>query len=244
MTDPLASAGSLDHALIDLARSDRIGMPEAIYCQGKTVEQCVDIVGLMLSRGTDCAIATRCTPPQAAALRALAPTLDTGTTLTWRHRSTTGRTAAVVCGGTSDLPIVEESAATLAALGHHVKRYVDVGVAGLHRLLGALPAIREAEVIIAIAGMEGALATVLGGLVAAPIIAVPASAGYGASFEGVTAMLGMLASCAPGISVVGIDNGYGAACAAHRILSINTIRNARTGDGNNSGSDDAIVTDR
>jgi pyridinium-3,5-biscarboxylic acid mononucleotide synthase len=214
------SPNQLDHALIDLARTERIGMPEAIYCQGKTVAQCVDIVNLMLGRGSDCVIATRCTEPQAEALRAMSPTLDTGTTLTWRHRAATGRRSAVVCGGTSDLPIVEEAAATLSALGHSVDRHVDVGVAGLHRLLSALPAIRQAEVIIAIAGMEGALATVLGGLVAAPIIAVPASAGYGASFEGVTAMLGMLASCSPGISVVGIDNGYGAACAAHRILGI------------------------
>jgi pyridinium-3,5-biscarboxylic acid mononucleotide synthase len=207
-----------DHALIDLARSERIGMPEAVNCQGKTVQQCVDIVGLMLDRGDDCVIATRCAPDQAAALRALSPMLDAHATLTWRHRPASGRTTAIVCGGTSDLPIVDEAAATLAALGHSVDRHVDVGVAGLHRLLSAVPSIRQADVVIAIAGMEGALATVLGGLVAAPIIAVPSSAGYGSSFEGVTAMLGMLASCAPGIAVVGIDNGYGAACAAHRIL--------------------------
>jgi pyridinium-3,5-biscarboxylic acid mononucleotide synthase len=216
--NPVVSPNELDHALIDLARSERIGMPEAVYCQGKTVQQCLDIVGLMLNRGDDCVIATRCTPDQASALRALSPALVANTTLTWRHRPPTGRTAAIVCGGTSDLPIVEEAAATLVALGHSVERHIDVGVAGLHRLLGAVPAVRTADVVIAIAGMEGALATVLGGLVAAPIIAVPSSAGYGASFEGVTAMLGMLASCAPGIAVVGIDNGYGAACAAHRIL--------------------------
>ncbi len=206
------------HSRIDLDRSERIDLPEAVYCAGKTVDQCVDIVGRMLDGGTDAVIATRATDDQATALRALDPDAEASGTLTWRHRPPTGRTAVLACAGTSDLPIADECRLTLAALGHDPRSVTDIGVAGLHRLTTALPELAVGEVIVAFAGMEGALPTVMAGLVSSPIIAVPTSVGYGTAFEGMTAMLSMLTSCAPGISVVGIDNGYGAACAAHRIL--------------------------
>jgi pyridinium-3,5-biscarboxylic acid mononucleotide synthase len=207
-------------ARIDLQRSGRIGIPEAIYCQGKTVDQCVEIVAEVLERGADAVIATRATAEQAEALLALGPEDTAGRTLSWRHRGPTGRCVAVVAAGTSDLPVSDEARLTLTAMGHTPILVNDVGVAGLHRLISALPEFDTADVIIALAGMEGALPTVLAGLVGQPLIAVPTSAGYGSSFEGATAMLSMMASCAPGVAVVGIDNGYGAACAAHRVLGV------------------------
>ncbi len=205
-------------ARLDLGRSDRIDLPEAVYCRSKTVEQCLDIVGSMLADGSDAVIATRTTADQRQALLALEPQAEAADTLVWRHRPTTGAVAAVVAAGTSDLPVAEECRLTLEAMGHGVELSVDVGVAGLHRLLDIVPSLAEADVIVAVAGMEGALPTVLGGLVAQPIIAVPTSVGYGTAFEGMTALAGMMTSCAPGVAVIGIDNGYGAACAAHRIL--------------------------
>lgn len=210
----------LDDARLDLQRTDRIDMPEAIYCEGKTVEQCVSIVERMLKGGTDAVIATRATSDQQAALQNLSPRFDTGTgsTFVWRPRPSTQRRATVVAAGTSDLDVAAECQLTLAAMGHQTDLVVDVGVAGLHRLLNTLDRITQGEVIVAVAGMEGALATVLAGLIALPIIAVPTSVGYGTAFGGQTALNSMLTSCAPGVSVVGIDNGYGAACAAHRIL--------------------------
>ena len=204
---------------LDLDRTRRIGMPEAIYCQGKTTAQCVMIVEALLADVTigDAIVATRATPEQIEALGLLEPSAVLGSTLTWRHRPSTGFTIAVVSAGTSDLPVAHEARSTLEALGHTAVSSTDVGVAGLHRLTDALPSLAAADVIVAIAGMEGALPTVLAGLVPQPVIAVPTSVGYGASFEGATALLSMVASCAPGIAVVGIDNGYGAACAAHRM---------------------------
>jgi NCAIR mutase (PurE)-related protein len=193
-------------------------MPEAVYCLSKTTEQCVEIVRSMLADGDDAVIATRATDSQQAALAELNPTAAEGSTLTWRSRKPTGATAAVVAAGTSDLPVAQECRLTLEAMGHTVELIVDVGVAGLHRLLDVLPALERSDAIVAVAGMEGALPTVLGGLIAQPLIAVPTSVGYGTAFEGQTALASMMTSCAPGISVVGIDNGYGAACAAHRIL--------------------------
>lgn len=203
---------------IDLPRSSRIDLPEAVYCEGKTTEQCVSIVAEMIELGDDAIIATRATPQQQQALQDLAPTTHNGTTLTWRPRTSTGKQVAVVSAGTSDLPVASEVAATLHAMGHEAMMVTDVGVAGLHRLLDALPEFADADVIIALAGMEGALPTVLAGLVHQPLIAIPTSVGYGTTFGGATALLSMMASCAPGIAVVGIDNGYGAACAAHRIV--------------------------
>lgn len=205
-------------ARLDLGRTDRIDLPEAVYCRSKTVAQCVDIVATMLADGTDAVIATRTTDDQRDALRALDPLEEAAGVLMWRPRPSTGAVAAVVAAGTSDLPVAEECRLTLEAMGHTVASSVDVGVAGLHRLLDIVPSLAEADVVVAVAGMEGALPTVLGGLVAQPLIAVPTSVGYGTAFEGWTALASMMTSCAPGISVVGIDNGYGAACAAHRIL--------------------------
>ncbi len=209
-----------DYARLDLARSARTGTPEAIYCQGKTVEQVVAIARRLLDEGDDALIATRLTVEQAAELDRMAP-LGAGAGIrTWRHRPESGTSVAVVAAGTSDLPVADECRLTLAALGHRAYSVTDVGVAGLHRLTSALPEIEAADLIVAIAGMEGALPTVLAGLVRQPIIAVPTSVGYGAGLEGVTALLSMMASCSPGISVVGIDNGFGAACAAHRSLAM------------------------
>jgi NCAIR mutase (PurE)-related protein len=222
-------------ARLDLDRSRRIDLPEAIYCQSKTAEQCRAIVQNLLDDrgGTDAIVATRVTAEQQAVLAALEPTATVTRaalgTMTWRHRPPTGTTAAVVAAGTSDLAVAGECRLTMEALGHEVVALTDVGVAGLHRLLDVLPTLSAVDVIVAIAGMEGALPTVMAGLVAQPIVAVPTSVGYGTAFEGQTALLSMMTSCAPGIAVVGIDNGYGAACAAHRILR--TIGGPRAGDG-------------
>lgn len=204
---------------LDLDRTRRIAMPEGIYCEGKTTAQCVSIIEELLADEAtgDAIVATRATPEQFEVLGELGPSAARGSTLTWRHRPSTGFTVAVVVAGTSDLPVANEALLTLEALGHTTVSCVDVGVAGLQRLIDALPLIEPADAIVAIAGMEGALPTVLAGLVGQPIIAVPTSVGYGASFDGATALLSMVASCAPGIAVVGIDNGYGAACAAHRL---------------------------
>jgi len=214
MTSP-----STDAHRLDLGRSERLGLPEAVYCAGKTVQQCVDIVASFLANGDDAVIATRATDEQQAALLELAPAAHVGTTLTWRHRAPTGRSASVVSAGTSDLPVADEVRLVLTAMGHNAVALTDVGVAGLHRLTDALPEIMANEIVVALAGFEGALPTVLAGLIPHPIIAIPTSVGYGTAFEGMTALHSMMASCAPGITLVGIDNGYGAACAAHRFLS-------------------------
>lgn len=217
---PPAVAHVGDFARLDLARSARTGVPEAIYCAGKTVDQVDAIVRRVLEDGDDALIATRVTADQAVVLDRLAPAGSGAGARTWRHRPATGSRVAVVAAGTSDLPVADECRLTLSALGHDAWAVTDVGVAGLHRLVAALPEIEGADLIVAVAGMEGALPTVLAGLVRQPIIAVPTSVGYGAGLEGVTALLSMLASCAPGIAVVGIDNGFGAACAAHRMLAV------------------------
>lgn len=208
----------LGHSRLDLDRSRRIDLPEAVFCAGKTPRQCDDIVRGFLDASEDAVVATRIRADQHAVLAALDPhPASTDTTMVWRPRRSTGVGVGVVAAGTSDLGVADECRVTLTALGHETRLISDVGVAGLHRLLDALPRLADLDVLVAIAGMEGALPTVLAGLVAQPIVAVPTSVGYGASFDGATALLGMLASCAPGIAVVGIDNGYGAACAVHRM---------------------------
>ena len=214
MTNP-----STDAHRLDLGRSERLGLPEAVYCAGKTVQQCVDIVASFLANSEDAVIATRATDEQQAALDELAPDAHVGPTLTWRHRASTGRSASVVSAGTSDLAVADEVRLVLTAMGHEAIALTDVGVAGLHRLTDALPEIMANDIVVALAGFEGALPTVLAGLIPHPIIAIPTSVGYGTAFEGMTALHSMMASCAPGITLVGIDNGYGAACAAHRFLS-------------------------
>ncbi len=204
-------------ARLDLDRSRRIGLPEAIYCQGKTDEQVLAIARRFLAESDDALVATRVSAGQAALLDELAPSASGLAVRAWRHRPSTGFTVAVAAAGTSDLSVADECRVTLTALGHTVRSITDIGVAGLHRLTTALPQFDDVDAIVAIAGMEGSLPTVLAGLVRQPIVAVPTSTGYGSGLEGVTALLSMLASCSPGISVVGIDNGYGAACAVHRL---------------------------
>ena len=208
---------------LDTDRTRRINMPEAIYCEGKTTEQCVRAVSQMLHNEnfTDAVIATRANQEQVAALSELGPTSALGSTLSWRHRPAQNFTVGIVSAGTSDPPVANECKVTLEALGHSTFTVTDVGVSGLHRLTEALPEIIEADIVIAIAGMEGSMPTVLAGLVPHPVIAVPTSSGYGSSLEGITAFLSMTASCAQGVTVVGIDNGFGAACAAHRASQLN-----------------------
>lgn len=208
----------LGFATIDNHRELRVGYPEVIYCEGKTVEQVREIVAFMLAReGT--ILATRANE---AMYRAVAELTEEavynplGRTITIR-RQDTGQTdsyIAIVAAGTSDLPVVEEAAETALALGNRVEKITDVGVAGIHRLFAKMEIIRGAKVIIVVAGMEGALASVIGGMVDKPVIAVPTSVGYGASFGGLAPLLTMLNSCASGVTVVNIDNGFGAAYSA------------------------------
>jgi len=215
----------LRFARVDLHRSLRHGVPEAVYCAGKTPEQVVAIVE-RLALHHDNVLATRAEPAVAAAL--------VGSGLPCRvHEAArlvvvkpTARDGVglivVVSAGTSDLPVAEEAAVTAEVMGNHVERLFDCGVAGLHRLVPHLDRLNEANAIVAVAGMDGALPSVLGGLVDRPVIAVPTSVGYGASFGGVAALLAMLNSCAPGVSVVNIDNGYGAAAQANQINKLAT----------------------
>jgi NCAIR mutase (PurE)-related protein len=215
----------LRFARVDLHRSLRHGVPEAVYCAGKTPEQVVAIVE-RLAQHHDNVLATRAEPAVAAVLVAsglpcrvheaarlvvVKPTARDGVGL-----------IVVVSAGTSDLPVAEEAAVTAEVMGNVVERLFDCGVAGLHRLVPHLDRLNEANAIIAVAGMDGALPSVLGGLVDRPVIAVPTSVGYGASFGGVAALLAMLNSCAPGVSVVNIDNGYGAAAQANQINKLAT----------------------
>jgi NCAIR mutase (PurE)-related protein len=210
----------LGHARVDHHRSLRTGLPEVIYAAGKTVEQTVAIFASMAAQGGP-VLATRVTVEQAAAIRALYPQADhheTARCITLIPESPIARAVhghiAVLCAGTSDLPVAEEAAVSAEAFGARVTRLYDVGVAGLHRLLSVREELLAAHVVVVCAGMEGALPSVVGGLVGVPVIAVPTSVGYGASFGGATALLGMLNSCSPNVSVVNIDNGFGAAYSA------------------------------
>ncbi len=195
-------------------------MPEAIYGPGKTPEQCARVVGELLEHGTGPVLLTRADDAQRAACQAIDPDMiELGGCLLWRAPTTVrGGRVVVVTAGTSDLAVADEAIATLRASGLEAELVADVGVAGLHRLLARLDTITTADALIVIAGMEGALASVIGGLTGAPIVAVPTSVGYGSSLEGVTALLAMHASCASGVTVVGVDNGFGAACAIARIM--------------------------
>jgi pyridinium-3,5-biscarboxylic acid mononucleotide synthase len=215
---------SLPFAQLDHHRTLRQGHPEVVFCAGKSAGQVVMICERLAAQGGGF-LGTRAIPEQAEALK------ERFSSLEWnpmartvllravsRVPSAVSGTVLVVCAGTSDLPVAEEAAVTADALGARVERLTDVGVAGIHRVLGAGETLRGADVLIVVAGMEGALPSVVGGLVGAPVIAVPTSVGYGASFGGVAALLAMLNSCAAGLTVVNIDNGFGAAMAAMRIL--------------------------
>jgi NCAIR mutase (PurE)-related protein len=212
----------LGFARIDHHRALRRGFPEVIFGAGKTPQQIAQIVGRIAARGQN-VLVTRATPDAfEEVLRAepgarYEPTARCVTVLRGEIAPLPGR-AAVVCAGTSDLPVAEEAAVTLAFLGATIDKIYDAGVAGLHRLLERLPQIRTANVVVAAAGMEGALPSVVAGLVEVPVIAVPTSIGYGASFQGLAALLGMLSACASGIGVVNIDNGFGAGYLAAMIL--------------------------
>jgi NCAIR mutase (PurE)-related protein len=209
----------LGYATVDHHRALRVGLPEVIFGSGKTVEQIEGIV-LEISRAGQNALVTRIDAETGARLRERFPELrydpvSRTALLATQPIVARGRgPIAIVTGGTSDIPVAEEAALTAQAFGNEVLRIYDVGVAGLHRLLSRRAQIDSASVIIAVAGMEGALASVVGGLVAVPVVAVPTSVGYGASFQGLAALLAMLNSCASGVTVVNIDNGFGAAYAA------------------------------
>jgi len=211
----------LGFAKIDSHRELRVGYPETIYCGGKTSEQIGKIFTYMLTQNTNI-LATRATGEIYEAVKSLCPEAEynrlAGTIVVKKQEIETPDTyIAVVTAGTSDLPVAEEAAVTADILGNRVEKIVDVGVAGVHRLFDKLDIIRGARVVIAVAGMEGALASVVGGLVDKPVIAVPTSVGYGASFGGLSALLSMLNSCAGGVCVVNIDNGYGAGYLASMI---------------------------
>jgi len=232
-TGDLAAEAALDHiafapfeslsfATIDHHRALRQGYPEVIYCPGKTDDQIVTIAERIAEQGSGF-LATRALPATQAALSArisgcLVNELGRTVRLPTPEPPPLGHgTILIVTAGTSDLPVAEEAAETAAAFGNRTARLTDVGVAGLHRVLGSKDALLEARVIIVVAGMDGALPSVVAGLVKTPVIAVPTSVGYGASFGGVAALLAMLNSCASGVTVVNIDNGFGAAVAASRI---------------------------
>jgi len=211
----------LGFAKIDNHRELRLGYPEVIYCAGKSIEQILSIFRYLLDERRNI-IATRASGAVYEAVskldkRAIYHKEARIITVDKKKKKKSKTTIAVVTAGTSDIPVAEEAAVTAEAFGNLVTRHYDVGVAGIHRLFASLPEIRNARVIIAVAGMEGALASVLGGLVEKPIIAVPTSVGYGACFEGLSALLTMLNSCAPGIAVVNIDNGFGAGYLASMI---------------------------
>ncbi|MGX8711012.1 MAG: nickel pincer cofactor biosynthesis protein LarB [bacterium] len=211
----------LGYAKIDLHRGLRQGIPEVIYGSGKTPEQILGIASAMRARGGENILITRLSAESAEKVgEKIALTYDPMSKIGIVGRKsemTASGTIAVATGGTSDMPVAEEAALTAEVLGNKVARLYDVGVAGLHRLLSKLDILMDANVVVAIAGMEGALASVIGGLVDCPVIAVPTSIGYGANFSGLSALLSMLNSCASGVSVVNIDNGFGAGYLASMI---------------------------
>ncbi|MDR1357172.1 MAG: nickel pincer cofactor biosynthesis protein LarB [Tannerellaceae bacterium] len=217
----------LGYAVIDHHRQLRNACPEVIYCAGKSIAQVEGIVRNILETGGSNVLATRATEEMANAVGKLYPEAEwnpSARTIVVRRQpveKTGGGTILVVTAGTSDIPVADEAVVTAEFLGNEVVRLCDVGVAGIHRLLARLDVIASANVIIVIAGMEGALASVIGGLTDKPVIAVPTSVGYGASFGGLSALLAMLNSCANGVSVVNIDNGFGAAYIAASINRIN-----------------------
>lgn len=215
----------IGHTKIDNHRSLRNGYPEVIYGEHKTAQQVTDIFRAMLGKQSNI-LATRVHDEMVSMIREICPEVQynaTARTLFYQYEAlpVTKSSIVIVTAGTADLPVAEEAKVTAEALGNKVNLIVDVGVAGIHRLFDSLDVIRSAMVLIVIAGMEGALASVIAGLVEIPIIAVPTSVGYGACFGGLSALLAMLTSCANGVTVVNIDNGFGAAFAASQINHLN-----------------------
>ena len=214
----------LDHSTLDSDRLARTGAAEVIYGAGKTPEQIADLVAALCAQGQN-ALVTRAGREAFERVRERAPDARhheaaSAISVTLSEPPKAATAIAVVSAGTSDMPVAEEAAVTAEFHGNPVLRVRDVGVAGLHRLLSRMDEVRQARVVVVVAGMEGALPSVVGGLVEAPVIAVPTSVGYGASFGGLAALLGMLSSCASGLAVVNIDNGYGAGYLAHKINRI------------------------
>jgi NCAIR mutase (PurE)-related protein len=214
----------LGYAKIDNHRELRVGYPEVIYCAGKSVEQIKGIVEFMMTKGSNI-LGTRASEEAYKAVKFICSKAEynkEARTITIKNKEieSSNTYIAIVTAGTSDIPVAEEAAVTAEIFGNKVKRIYDVGVAGIHRLFDKLDVIREAKIIIVAAGMEGALASVLGGLINKPIIAVPTSVGYGANFGGLSALLCMLNSCSSGVSVVNIDNGFGAGYLASMINNI------------------------
>ncbi len=206
--------------LADSHRWLRTGQGEAVLCSGKTPAQAAEAFSILARAGRP-VLATRASQEHEAAILASVPEAEahpTARIVVLPGAEPIGAAVAVVCAGTSDLPVAEEAAVTVEALGARAVRLRDVGVAGLHRLLAHLDDLRVADVVIVVAGMEGALPSVVAGLVAAPVVAVPTSVGYGAAFGGLAPLLAMLNACAPGVAVVNIDNGFGAAMVAMRML--------------------------
>ena len=219
-----APVADLGFAQVDTHRALRKGFPEVIFGTNKTPEQVVRIAAKLLEHGQRILV-TRVTAQHARALRKKfkrAVYHETARCVTIEKKPLPKRsgTIVVICAGTSDLPVAEEAAVTAEIMGNRVERIIDVGVAGLHRLLNQLDVIQRASVLIVVAGMEGALPSVVAGLVAKPVIAVPTSVGYGASFGGLAALLGMLNSCGSGVTVVNIDNGFGAGYASSQINAL------------------------
>ena len=221
--DALAALRRLPFADLGFARVDhhrglRQGVAETVYGPGKTPTQVAAIVAELLDGGAGPVLVTRADDAQAEAALATNPDgRRHGATLVWRPAAPRPERIVLCTAGTADLPVADECAAVLTAHGLEPRRLTDVGVAGVHRLLADVDALADADVVVVVAGMEGALASLVGGLTPAPVVAVPTSVGYGSSLEGVTALLAMLSSCAAGLTVVGIDNGYGAACAVLRM---------------------------
>ena len=225
----LAPIGDLTFAQVDHDRARRCGLPEVIYCPGKQPDDTAAIAAEIL-RAADAVLLTRAEPQHVAAVQRLLPDAvhhERARCITVErvHRARQGL-VAVVAAGTADLPVAEEAVVTLELCGSAVERHYDVGVAGLHRLLDRLPAIRAANAVVAVAGMEGALPSVLAGQLQRPVIAVPTSVGYGAAFGGIAALLAMLNSCAAGVAVVNIDNGFGAGYLASQINALATRERA------------------
>jgi pyridinium-3,5-biscarboxylic acid mononucleotide synthase len=225
----------LDGAKVDHHRELRTGHPEAIYGPGKTLAQVCEIAVALAERATGAVLLTRATAEQAAAVATVVPGAvfheRSSLVVVKAAEHTVDATVVVVAAGTSDMPVAEEAAVALEAAGVRVERITDVGVAGVHRVLAYRADLEAADCCVVVAGMEGALPSVVAGLTSTPVVAVPTSVGYGASFEGLAALLSMLSSCAPGVAVVNIDNGFGAAQVAFRIVRRGTPEDDDAGDG-------------
>jgi NCAIR mutase (PurE)-related protein len=235
---------NLDHSRIDHHRELRTGAAEAVFAPGKTPRQVRDAAVALAARATGAVFVTRANSEQAAAVLAEIPAAEfdqrSGLIVVRKADRSAGSigSLSVVTAGTSDLPIANEAAHTADALGFDVARVTDVGVAGLHRVLEHRPLLEASDCVIVVAGMEGALPSLIAGLTSSPLVAVPTSVGYGASFEGLAALLGMLSSCSPGVAVVNIDNGFGAAQVAHRIIhtGVRSREGATPGDAAGAGT--------